>query len=196
MTQIYLVRHGATDSLGREIAGRSPGIHLNERGRAQAARVAEALATLPITHLFSSPLERCRETAQPLADRLKLPVTLCEAANEVDFGDWTRKSLEELNQFEGWKQWNGFRSAGQIPNGESMIQVQARIVGELERLRRVHPDASLAFFSHGDPIRAALTWYLGMPLDLLARLEVFPGSVCVLSVNDWDAKIRALNLNV
>ena len=196
MTQFYLIRHAATDTLGREIAGRSPGVHLNEPGRAQAARVAEALGTLPITHLYSSPLERCRETAQPLADRLKLPVTASEALTEVDFGDWTRKSLEELGRLDAWRQWNGFRSAAQIPNGESMVQVQSRIVAELERLRRLHPKTPVAIFSHGDPIRAALTWYLGMPLDLLSRLEIFPASVCVLSVSDWEARIRALNLNV
>ena len=196
MTQFYLIRHAANDTLGREIAGRAPGVHLNEAGRAQATRVAEALSTLPITHIYSSPLERCQETAQPLADRLKVPVAISEALNEVDFGDWTRKSLEELSRLEAWRQWNGFRSAGQIPNGESMIQVQSRVVSEVERLRRLHPNSPVALFSHGDPIRAALTWYLGMPLDMLSRLEVFPGSVCVLSVGDWDAKIRALNLNV
>jgi probable phosphoglycerate mutase len=196
MTQFYLIRHAANDTLGREIAGRSPGVHLNETGRAQAARVAEALASLPIAHLISSPLERCRETAQPLADRLKLPVTVSDAVTEVDFGDWTRKTLEELGRLDAWRQWNGFRSGGQVPNGESMVQVQSRIVAELERLRRLHPNSPVAVFSHGDPIRAALTWYMGMPLDLHSRLEIFPGSVSVLSVSDWDAKIRALNLNV
>jgi probable phosphoglycerate mutase len=196
MTQIFLVRHGAIDALGREIVGRSPGIHLNEQGRAQAARVADALASVPITGILSSPLERCRETAQPLADRLKLPVTICEGVNEVDFGDWTGKNLQELDKMEAWRQWNAFRSCSRIPNGESMIQIQTRVVGELEALRRQHPRESLVVFSHGDPIRAALTWYLGMPLDLLTRLEVFPGSVSVLSVDGWDAKIRALNLTV
>jgi broad specificity phosphatase PhoE len=196
MTQIYLVRHGANDSLGRELTGRSSGVHLNETGRAQAVRVAEALAAVPVTHVLSSPLERCRETAQPLADRLKLPVTICDAVTEVDFGDWTRKSFQDLDGMEAWRQWNAFRSGGQIPNGESMIQVQTRMVGELERLRRQHPKGTLVIFSHGDPIRAALTWYLGMPLDLLSRLEVFPASINLLAVNDWDARIRALNLTV
>lgn len=194
MTIFHLIRHGENDLLRHAIAGRSPGVRLNEAGREQAERIAAYFSATPPRHLFSSPLERAMETAEPLARKTGLKINVSDAVLEVDFGDWTRKSIEELDQLETWRQWNSFRAGGQIPNGETMIAVQRRMVGELERLRRAYPDSTVAIFSHGDPIRAAVVYYLGMPLDFILRLQANPGSISTLAINDWGAQLRGFNL--
>ncbi|HWH67867.1 MAG TPA: histidine phosphatase family protein, partial [Candidatus Sulfotelmatobacter sp.] len=96
MTIFYLIRHGENDWVGKAIAGRSPGVHLNAAGRQQAEQLAKQLAAHPIQQLFSSPLERARETAEPLARRLGLEVQIAPALTEMDFGQWTGKTLAEL----------------------------------------------------------------------------------------------------
>ncbi len=193
MTTFLLIRHGENDLVGHAIAGRSSGIHLNDLGRQQAQRVAEALHDANISHIVSSPLERTRETAEPLAQKLGIQIEFSEALKEIDFGDWTGKKVSELDLLPEWKQWNTWRSIGRIPHGESMWEVQARVVGEIERLRRRFPAHKLALFSHGDPIRAAITYYLGMPLDMLLRLEISSASVTTLVVDDWHVRFHGIN---
>jgi broad specificity phosphatase PhoE len=194
MTTFYLVRHGDNDVLPRAIAGRSPGVHLNASGHAQAQCLAERLAKFPIRQIFSSPMERARQTAEPLAERLGLRLEISEPLNELDFGDWTLQTFADLERLEGWKQWNVFRSAGRIPNGETMIRVQERMVTEMQRLYRAHPNDSIALFSHADPLRAAILYFLGMPLDFIHRLQLGTASVSVLSIDNWSARLTGLNL--
>ena len=174
--------------------GRTPEIHLNDAGRAEVDRLADELAREPIQHLFSSPMERCRETAAPIAKRLNLEVQILDGLIEVEFGDWTGQEIAEMNSDELWRKWNTFRSGGRIPNGESIWEVQTRMVAAIEKLRRQFPNQALALFSHGDPLRAAITYYLGMPIDFIHRLELSPASVSVLMIDDWTAKIQALNV--
>lgn len=195
MNLIYLVRHGENDVLRHSIAGRSPGVSLNAAGRDQAQRLACVLAreSHAIRRIYSSPLERARETAQPLAERLAQPVHLIDGLLELDFGEWTGKSMEELQTSELWNQWNTFRGGGRIPGGETMLTAQHRIVSAIETLRREHPGENLALFSHGDPIRAALLYYLGMPIDFLHRLAIHTASVSILELHDWGAQARAIN---
>jgi len=194
MTTFYLIRHGDNDVLSYALAGRAPGVHLNTRGQQQALRLAEHLGGRAIDHIFSSPLERARETAEPLARKLGLKAEICDAITEINYGDWTGKTMTELEQMGGWKQWNTFRSGTRPPGGESILEVQARTVGQIEKLRRDLPNSSVALFSHGDPLRSALVYYLGMPLDLLRRLKLHPASVTVLAINEWTAELHAFNL--
>lgn len=194
MTTFYLIRHGSNDFAGKTLVGRTAGIHLNDTGRAEAERLANELAREPIQHLFSSPMERCRETAAPIAKRLNLDVQILDGLVEVEFGDWTGQEIAEMNSDELWQKWNTFRSGGRIPNGESIWEVQTRMVSVIEKLRRQFPDQTLALFSHGDPLRAAITYYLGMPIDFIHRLELSPASVSVLMIDDWTAKVQALNV--
>lgn len=194
MTTFYLIRHGSNDFAGKTLVGRTAGIHLNDTGRAEAERLANELAREPIQHLFSSPMERCRETAAPIAKRLNLDVQILDGLVEVEFGDWTGQEIAEMNSDELWQKWNTFRSGGRIPNGESIWEVQTRMVAVIEKLRRQFPDQTLALFSHGDPLRAAITYYLGMPIDFIHRLELSPASVSVLMIDDWTAKVQALNV--
>ena len=194
MTTFYFVRHGTNDWLSKGIAGRSPGVHLNEEGRRQAERVASFLEPKGIHAILSSPLERTMETAEPFARRMGKPLSSPDWLLEVNFGDWTAKSIAELDAREDWKKWNHFRSGHRAPGGESMMEVQARMVTGMESLRRGTGEAAVAFFGHGDPIRAALLYYLGMPVDMLQRLEVSPGSISVLKIGDCGAQLTGLNL--
>ncbi len=196
MTTVLLIRHAENDLVGHAIAGRKPGIHLNATGRAQAERLAERLEHEGIEHIASSPLERTRETAEPLARRLRLQIEFSEALKEIDFGEWTGKAISELDQLAEWTQWNTWRSLGRIPKGESILEVQGRIVGEIERLRRRFTGQKIAVFSHGDPLRAAITYYLGMPIDMLLRLEVSSASVTTFSINDWNVRFEGINVRV
>jgi probable phosphoglycerate mutase len=193
MAYFYLVRHGHNDYLGKALAGRLPNVHLNEQGKADAERVAEALASKGIQRIISSPLERARETALPLARKLNLEIEIDEGILEIGFGDWTGKTMAELDQSEHWSRFNTYRSGTRIPSGEHMIEVQTRVVAALDQLR-AQPANCLALFSHGDPIRLALAYYLGVPLDLFTRIEISPGSYSLLRVEDWGAQILCMNV--
>jgi probable phosphomutase (TIGR03848 family) len=193
MTTFYLIRHGLTDQVGLSLSGRLPGGPLNREGQAQVERMARNLAGTPIQHLLSSPMTRCQETAAVLASSLKLPVQLREGITEVDFGDWTGRSFQELENEPEWTLWNRFRSGARIPGGELIAQVQARMIAEISQLRHDHPDASLALVSHGDPIRTVLAYFLGIPLDFIHRLEVSPASVNVLVLDDSGPRIARVN---
>lgn len=194
MTTFYLIRHAENDLVGKAIAGRAPGIHLNAEGRRQAQQLPERVAGYPIQHMFTSPLERARETAEPVAARLNLPLEISQPLIEIDFGDWTAKPIAELERMEEWRKWNTLRSAGRVPNGESMLEVQNRFVGEMERLRRLFPEQGIALISHGDPLRSALVYYLGMHLDMLLRIEISTASVSIISIDDWQARVLGVNL--
>lgn len=194
MTTFYLIRHAENDLVGKAIAGRAPGIHLNAEGRRQAEHLAAHLASSPIQRVFTSPLERARETAEPLADRLKVPLEISQSFIEIDFVDWTAKPIAELDRLEEWRKWNTLRSVARAPNGESMLEVQERFVGELERVRRRFPEQAVAVVSHGDPLRSVLVYYLGMHLDMLLRLEISTASVSIVSVDDWTVRVMAMNL--
>jgi probable phosphomutase (TIGR03848 family) len=193
MTTFLLVRHAATDLVGRTIAGWMPGVHLNQEGRAQAERLAGRLTHVPIAAVYSSPLERARETAAPLATRLGLQVQIREGIGEIHFGEWTGRDFRGLAQVPKWRQFNLLRGSTRIPGGEFMLGVQARMVAELERLRERHPGDVVAVVSHGDVIKAAVGHYAGIPLDLLQRVEISPASVSVVAVNDYGPQILRIN---
>jgi probable phosphoglycerate mutase len=193
MTKFFLIRHGANGSVGRSIAGRMSGVHLNAEGRKQAERLAGKLSRESIQKIFSSPLERTVETAEPLAKKLGVETQVVDALLEIDFGNWTGKTLEELAPIPLWQKWNAFRSATRIPNGEMIVEVQSRMVAQIEKLRRGFPDGTVAIFSHGDPIRSVLTHFLGMPLDFFSRIEISPASVSTLVLDDFGAHVLGLN---
>jgi probable phosphoglycerate mutase len=193
MSDFYFIRHGSNDYLGKALAGRLPEVHLNAQGRAEAERVATILATKGIQRIISSPLERSRQTAEPLAQRLKLPIEISEQIHEIDFGDWAGKTLKKLEASEEWALFNSYRSGTRIPNGETMLETQSRMIGFLEQLRRESPEKTIALFSHGDPIKAVFAYYLGTPLDLFTRIEISPGSYSILRLERWGPQILAIN---
>ena len=193
MTTFLLIRHAACDPVGQSIAGWEPGIHLNEQGRAQGERLAARLAGAPIAAVYTSPLERARETAAPIAARLGLEVEVDVGLGEVQFGEWTGRTLEELSAVPEWRRFNSFRSGTRVPGGELLLEVQARAVAVLDRLRMRHSGETVALVSHGDVLKAVLGYYAGIPIDLLERLEIDPASVSVVAVHDWGARLLRLN---
>jgi probable phosphomutase (TIGR03848 family) len=198
-TRILLIRHGVNDYVKKGLlAGRTPGVHLNEDGQAQAQAVAERLSAASaagekIGAVYSSPLERCQETATPLAERLGLELRLLEDVKETDCGEWTGQALEELRKAETWQQVQLNPSAFRFPGGESMLEIQARMVIALERLSREHKGETIAVFSHSDPIKLAVAFYVGMPLDLFQRLDVSPASISELDFSPLRVRLARLN---
>jgi probable phosphoglycerate mutase len=196
VTTFYLIRHGKKDADEQLIVGRTRGIHLNSRGREQAAAIAERLGACGIRHVYSSPLERARETAAPLARVRGVEVQLLEGLHEYDFGEWSGMSQETLRTIPEWKNFNSFRSGTKPPRGETMLEVQERFVREMVRLRMEFPNDEVALVSHGDPLRAAICYFLGMPLDLFQRIEISVASISVLTLDEHGAQLVRLNETV
>jgi probable phosphomutase (TIGR03848 family) len=194
VTRILLIRHGMNDYVKNGLlAGRTQAVPLNDEGQKQATALAERLGSARIGAIYSSPLERCQGTAGPLAARLGLQPRKLEDINETDCGDWTGRSLDELRREEIWQQVQINPSGFRFPNGESMFEVQARMVVALERLRREHGSEVIAVVSHCDPIKLAITYYMGVPLDLYQRLEVSPASISELEFSPWSVRLLRLN---
>jgi broad specificity phosphatase PhoE len=193
MTKFYLIRHATNDYVGKRIAGRSAGVLLNAEGLQQADILAQHLCSEPIEKIFCSPLERCQQTAAPLAKKLNVPVQISDALAEVEFGDWTGKSLKELASIPEWHVWDHSRTRARIPNGETIEEVQSRMVNEVEKLRSQFPNATIGIVSHGDPIRAVLFHYLSISLDLMLRLEIDPASVSMIEVSSSQSSVRYIN---
>jgi len=192
-TTLFLVRHAHTDWIGHSIAGRQPGVHLTSEGREQAARLIGRMGHLSIAAIYSSPLERARETAAPLAAALGLEVRDCIEATELDFGEWVGQSIPDLAADPRWRAFNQFRSFSGMPGGELMPEVQTRIAATMVRLRAAHPGQAVVLVSHGDVIRAAVAYVAGVPLDLFLRLEIRPASVS--SVRFYDDSLLILGVN-
>lgn len=194
MTTFHLIRHGAHGLLGRVLTGRMPGVALDAQGRAQAAGLASALAGRPIAAVVSGPLQRARETAEPIAARLGLAVRVEPGVDDIEFGAWTGAEFAALDGDPAWRAWNAHRSTAPTPGGETMLAVQARALAAVLRLHREHAGAELAVVSHADVVKAVLAHFLGVPLDLMHRIEVSPGSRSVLTLFDEGARIEAVNL--
>lgn len=192
MARLLFVRHATHDLLPKNvIAGRRPGIHLNDLGKKQAEEIARSLASLPIEAIYCSPLERACETAAPLIEQLELPPQIADEFNEIDFGEWTGRTVADLDQLPQWQRWNSFRSGTLVPNGESMLDVQARCMRKIFELEHQH--RLVAIFSHGDVIRAMVAHFLGLHLDFLSRIEIATASVSVVDVNRDGAKVSLVN---
>jgi probable phosphoglycerate mutase len=195
VTTFLLIRHALCDPVGKSIAGRTPGIHLNEAGRRQAAALAVRLGGLPVAAIRSSPLERAVETAEPLASALGLPVVQDEGLNEVDFGDWTGRTLTELDVLPAWRDFNERRSSTRIPGGETMAEVIRRSLATLEQLRGTHnlTRQLVAVVSHGDVLRSLVAHCLGMDPNRIHRLEIAPASVSILLSQEDSWRLLLLN---
>ena len=193
MTTFLLIRHATYDAIGHTLTGRTPGLHLDGAGLAQAYELAERLGNLRIDAVVSSPLERARETAAPLAERIGVDITVEADLAEVDFGAWSGRTFAELAPEPDWQRWNSFRSGTGTPGGETMLGAQARFVQALQRWRERAPDATIALVSHCDVIRAGLAYFLGIPLDLFLRLEISPASVSILKLEPYGPQVTLLN---
>ena len=184
MTTVLLVRHGLTPLTGPVLSGHTPGVHLDERGQAQAAALAERLRPVPLTAIVTSPLERCLQTAAAVAaGRNGLAPYPDERLVEVRYGDWTGRSLKELAREPLWKVVQQHPSAAVFPGpeGEALAYTQVRALAAVRDWNaRLGPDATWLACSHGDVIKGLLADALGMHLDLFQRIVVEPCSVSVV----------------
>jgi len=194
MTCLYLIRHGTNDLQESGIlAGCMPGVHLNRVGRAQAEAVARHLTLVKIEAIYASPLERTLETAEIIAAAHGLPVVVRERLGEVRFGRWDGQPLERLRRRRLWRAAQFTPSTARYPGGESPREMQTRVVAELECLRAKHPQQTIAVVSHADVIKAAVAFYIGLPLDLFQRLVVSPASLTVLELGGPVPRLVCLN---
>ena len=195
MTILLLIRHGENDWAKRGVlAGRRPGVHLNERGRKQAEELGQALGGLSIRALYSSPLERAMETAAPLGKALGLRVQRAPGLMETDVGRWEGKSVRRLALTKYWRIVQRSPSRAGHPGGETFMEVQLRIVAALEAICAGHrPSDMVACVLHSDPIKLAVAHYVGLPLDNFQRLTCDPASVTMLVVSPGSARLVWLN---
>ncbi len=194
-TTVLLVRHGTTATTGTVLPGRAPGLHLADAGRAQAAALAERLRDLPRrpAALYVSPLERARETAAPLAAALGLRPVVERGLLECDFGSWTGKKLAALHRRAEWCAVQHAPSTFRFPDGESFAEMQQRIWTTLERLASRHRNKTVVVVSHADPIKAAVTFAQGVPLDLFQRTVVSPCSLSAVAFTDAAPVVLCVN---
>jgi probable phosphoglycerate mutase len=193
VTTLLLIRHGQTDAIDQYVAGTAEGTPLNAVGRAQVARLAARLRDRPITAIVASPLTRTRETAAAVAEPHRVAVETAADLGEFEFGDWTSRTFRELDADAQWQRFNRVRSLTAAPGGELMLDVQRRAIAELIRITAKYPDGCVAVVSHGDVIRAALMYFLGIPLDFVHRLEIGPASVSIVAIDVNGAVVRRVN---
>jgi probable phosphoglycerate mutase len=193
MTTMLLIRHGLTDAVGERLSGLAAGIPLNPAGEQQVAELVNRLSGFPLAAVYSSPIERALATAAPVAASHGLEVVVRPRLTELDFGAWTGERFDALAGLAAWRRFNAYRSGTRIPNGESMLEAQARIIAELGHIAADHPDAAVAIVSHADVIRAALAHLAGISLDLCLRLEISPCSISVVGLSDDPPRLLAIN---
>ncbi|MBV6395604.1 MAG: Phosphoserine phosphatase 1 [Anaerolineales bacterium] len=195
MTLLLLIRHGENDfTKNQKLAGRLPGVHLNARGQDQARALGEAFKNAPLKALYASPLERAMETAAPVAQATRLEIQKEAGLIETNVGRWQGRSLAALRLTKQWKIIQHAPSRAQFPEGESFHECQARIVAALNKiLRGRRTQDMIACVFHADPIKLAVAYYLGLPLDQFQRLSCDTGSVTMLNISEAGASLVKLN---
>ena len=199
MTLVLLVRHGLTAGTGAVLTGRTPGIPLDDRGREQAAALAARLSAVPLDAIITSPLERCRQTADAIASARNghpLAVQEDERLAEVRYGDWTGKPLKRLAKDPLWRVVQAHPSGVRFPgeDGESMPDVQHRAVGAVREWNaRLGRDATYLICSHGDVIKSLIADSLGMHLDLFQRIQVDPCSLTAIRYTPFRPFLLRMN---
>ncbi len=193
-TLVLLVRHGQTSTTGVTLPGRAPGLHLADKGREEAADAAARIARLPrIAAVYSSPLERAQETAEPIAAAAGLTITVEPGLLECDYGEWTGRPLKELARKPEWKTVQRYPSGFRFPGGESFTEMQARMTGTLARLVLAHPGHTVVAVSHADPIKTAVAHALGTHLDLFQRIAIFTASVTAIAYGPAGPTVLTVN---
>jgi len=204
-TLVLLVRHGLTATTGKILPGRAPGLHLSDEGRRQAEAAAKRIAALrQVEAIYTSPLERARETAGIIAAARGMASREEPGFVECDVGGWTGKRLRALARTALWPSVQRHPSGFRFPGGESFVEMQGRVVGTIARLVDRHRGGLVVVVSHADPIKAVVNAALGAPLDFLQRVVIAPASISaiayavggpvVLTVNSVDGDLGALGI--
>ena len=192
-TTVFYVRHVPHELQDKVQVGRREGVKLGPDAPERLARLRARFARERLDAVYASPVFRAQETAKAVAGDRGLEIHTLDQLTELDAGDWTGLGFAAMHLNPSYKTWNQARSLARVPGGESMLEVQARMIAALEQVRRDHPEGAVAMVSHGDPIKSALLYLLGLPLDAYGRIEIEPGSISTVVVGDWGAKILRLN---
>ena len=182
MAIVLLIRHATTAATGDRLGGWTPGVHLDDAGRAQAEATAQRCATVALAAVYASPLERTQETARIVAKPHGLRVRTRKGVGEVDYGDWTNEPLKQLRRRKLWASVQQTPSRVTFPGGGSIRGAQSRALDTIEALVGDHEKEAFAVVSHADVIKAVVAHYLGMPLDSFQRIVISPASVTVLAL--------------
>ena len=201
MATVLLVRHGRTTANAAGIlAGRAPGVRLDDVGRAQAERTAERLAAVHLAGLVTSPMERCRQTSRIILSRQAEPPkpSIAQGLTECDYGEWQGRNLAELAREPLWSTVQSRPSTAVFPGGESMLAMQRRAVTAIRRrdaaVEAQHgADAVWVAVSHADVIKSIIADALGMDFDRFQRIFVAPASVSVIRYSSGGAELLATN---
>jgi probable phosphomutase (TIGR03848 family) len=193
MTTLFLIRHGLTAATGKTLYGRTSGVPLDDRGRAQAEALAERFAPVKLTAVYTSPLDRCVETMAPLAARQRLNVNIRERLIEMDVGAWTGRPLAQVRRTRLWKELIHRPSLFRFPDGESFAEAQTRALAEIHGIVARHPKGRVAVCSHGDIIRMLMAHLSGAHLDLFQRTIADPASVSAVSLDDAGPHVLLVN---
>ena len=194
MTTLLLIRHGLTRLTGPVLAGWTPGLHLDDRGVEQAARLAERLRPVPLTAIVSSPLERCLDTVVPIADGRDLEVATDDRLGEARYGDWTGQEIKKLVRDPLWKVVQTQPSAVTFPNGEAMRDVQVRALAAIQEWnQRLGPEATWLACSHADVIKGIVADALGLHLDQFQRIAIGPASLTVIRYGGLGRTVVRVN---
>ncbi|MGZ4761581.1 MAG: MSMEG_4193 family putative phosphomutase [Ilumatobacteraceae bacterium] len=181
-TLFLLVRHGQTPTTGKVLPGRAAGLHLADAGREQAQAAAQRIAALArVDAIYSSPLERARETAAPIGTARGLKVVVDKGLLECDFGDWTGGELKKLMKLAEWNTVQRAPSTFRFPGGESFTEMQGRMVGTIDRLRAAHNGGVVVCVSHADTIKAAVSHAMGTHIDMFQRIVISPCSITAIA---------------
>jgi probable phosphomutase (TIGR03848 family) len=199
MATVLLLRHGLTSLTGPVLAGRTPGVHLDERGRAQAEAAAQRIAAVPLIAIVTSPLERCAETADAIAAAQRAAgrepaMHIDERVIECGYGSWTGRPFKELTRDPMWKVVQGQPSAAHFPDGEALAEVSSRAVTAVREWdARLGAEATWLLCSHGDVIKAILADALGLHLDQFQRIVADPCSVSIVRYTDTRPYVLLTN---
>ena len=195
-TTVFFVRHVPHEHQGRLHVGRMDGVQLAQGSAERLAKLTARFAGERLDAVYASPVLRTQLTAAAVARSDALEVRTLEGLTEIDAGEWTGRAFADFAEDPRREAWDRARSLNRTPGGETMLEVQCRVIAALEHVRARHPEERVALVSHGDPLKTALLYLLGMPLDAYDRFELDPGSVSTAVVGDWGAKILNLNERV
>jgi probable phosphoglycerate mutase len=193
VTKLVLVRHAVTEQTGPLLTGRASGVDLSEEGRRQAKALGERLADVLVAAVYASPIERTIQTAEAVAEPHGVEVRPLDGVLEADYGEWTGGKLADLAKTDLWKTVQRAPSRARFPGGESLAEMQGRMVSALEAVVADHVGEVVVVVSHADPIKAAVAHYSGLHLDLFQRLTVSPASVTVFELTPSGATLVKCN---
>ncbi len=193
--RLILVRHAPTAETGGILTGRLPGVALSPGGIDEAHARAEQLADLQIDVVVSSPVQRCRETAKILAAAWGRTVRVDRGFIEADFGDWSGRTLRSLYRLKAWQRLMTSPARFGFPGGETFLDLRSRVVAATEKLAGSHRKKRVVVVSHADTIRVVVSHYMGVPLDLVHRLEARPLSASIVDLPDDGSAPRVPVVN-